>query len=163
MIEIALTQGQFALIDDQDGPVVLAHKWWAAKSKVGYYAQTKIRLGPGRWRVIQMQKLIMNPPPGYEVDHVSMDGCDNRRENLRVCTHSQNKANNDGYRARAGGHERRYKGVYQRGTRWTAQVRHRGRLYPLGSFRTAEEAARAYDAKARELFGEFAGCNFPDD
>ncbi len=56
----------------------------------------------------------------------------------------------------------RFKGVCASGSGWVASIRCDNIKYYLGSFRTEEEAARAYDAKARELHRVFALLNFPD-
>jgi hypothetical protein len=158
---IALTQGQYALIDAADLPLVRQHFWRAAWAvKVGsYYAVTKIKLSHGRYRSIKMHRLLMGEPPGMEVDHRNRDTLDNRRANLRVCTRAQNKANSGVYRSNTSG----YTGVYWRPARnrWQASIPISGHNKSLGYFKTAEEAARARDAKAKEVFGEFARLNFP--
>lgn len=159
-MELALTQGQVTVFDDVDAPIVLAHRWWATKSSATgqFYAATKLQSPSGRWRIVQMQRLLMGEPPKMDVDHVNGDTLDNHRGNLRVATRSQNKANNRGYRTNTTG----YKGVYRRGDRWCAQLRYEGEALWLGAHATPEAAARAYDAKARELFGAFASLNLPE-
>ncbi len=106
-----------------------------------------------------MSRIILGAAPGVFVDHISRDTLDNRRANLRIATHGQNMANTPAYRCNKSG----FKGVYQdsRSSAWTAQIRYDKRLYWLGTFILAEDAARAYDARAREVWGEFARCNFP--
>lgn len=158
---IPLTQGQVAIVDDADAPLVAQHHWWASRGAYSYYAVTKVRLSRGRWRLLGMHRFLMGDPPGLQVDHVNHDGLDNRRSNLRIATQSQNKANSRRYRQNASG----FKGVYRRAhyDRWSAQIAYGGRLRHLGYFNSPEEAARAYDTKARELFGAFALCNLPDD
>jgi hypothetical protein len=88
-----------------------------------------------------------------QVDHINLNGTDNRIENLRLATYSQNKAN-----SRKPKSNNPYKGVRLKGKRvgWSAVIRCNNVVYKLGCFRTAEEAKAAYDAKAFELFGEFA-------
>src|SRR5215203_2885702 len=98
-MRIPLTQGQETIFDDADWPLIAAHTWWAMRAPSGdYYAATKIRQPDGRRRVVQMQRLLLGDPPGRKVDHISRDTLDNRRENLRVATHSQNKTNSRLYR-----------------------------------------------------------------
>lgn len=100
---------------------------------------------------------IMDPPPGMEVDHRNGDRLDNRRANLRICTHHQNSMNRVKKKT-----PWPYKGVRINHSGWQARIRHNGKEYHLGVYETAEEAARAYDNKALELFGEFARLNLPD-
>ena len=105
-----------------------------------------------------MHRLILGCGPGEEVDHRNGNGLDNRRGNLRPATHALNQANVRRVRAKSG-----FKGV-SRWVRpsprpWRAHITVKGRMKFLGAFATPEEAARAYDAAARELFGEFACTN----
>ena len=93
------------------------------------------------------------------VDHINQDPLDNRRQNLRLATRSQNAANLGPYANNTSG----YKGVdFNRG-KWRARITQDGVRYFLGTFDTAEDAARAYDQKALELFGEFASLNFSEE
>lgn len=87
---------------------------------------------------------------------------DNRRCNLRLATHQENCFN---IRKRDGTSSK-YKGVYfdtQNARTWRARIARDGKRRHLGSFRSEVEAAKAYDAAAKELFGEFAWLNFPGD
>lgn len=56
-----------------------------------------------------------------------------------------------------------YKGVYKKRSRWAARIAVNGETTWLGTFKTEEEAARAYDAAAKRLHGEFARLNFPEE
>lgn len=92
--------------------------------------------------------------PTTEIDHKNGNGLDNRRENLRIATRSQNAAN----RFKRGGSSK-FKGVCIAGKRWKAGIRQDGKSYHLGTFDTEEEAALAYNASATIRFGEFARLN----
>jgi len=162
-ISIPLTQDKVALIDAEDYSLVSNHNWHALHISHArtWYAFTKVKRADGVYTQIGMHCFIMGSVDDMHIDHISRDGLDNRRSNLRYATRTQNKANSEKYRTNTSG----YKGVYwwARGHQWRAQVRCRGVRYHLGQFATAEEAAHAYDANARRLFGPFALCNFPDD
>jgi hypothetical protein len=97
-------------------------------------------------------------PEGMEIDHANGNRLDNRIENLRICTHQQNLANKHTRTI----HTSRFKGVslYRDTGRWRATMGYMGKAVHIGYFDSEEEAARAYDAKARELQGEYANTNF---
>lgn len=92
------------------------------------------------------------------VDHENHNRCDNRRCNLRVCTQSQNMANQ---RKRVGASSK-YKGVHwcKKDKRWRAQIRVNYKTLYLGQFEKELDAAAAYDVAALTHFGEFALPNF---
>ncbi len=106
-----------------------------------------------------MHRLITRAPKGKVVDHENGDGLDNRRANLRVCDHRQNRRNHQ--RPRKGGASR-FHGVgwWKRDQKWRAKISVDGRTIHLGYFADEEDAARAYDQAAREHFGEYASTNF---
>lgn len=106
-----------------------------------------------------MHRLLMQPPKDKQVDHINLNTTDNRRSNLRVCTWLENSRNSGRHANNTTG----YKGVIVIGNRFQAQMGYLGEKLYLGLFRTPEEAARAYDAKAQELHGDFANLNFNKD
>ncbi|MBN1124206.1 MAG: HNH endonuclease [Sedimentisphaerales bacterium] len=105
-----------------------------------------------------MHRLIARPPDGMVVDHIDHNGLNNTRANLRVCTPQQNSRNRRSQSGRS-----KYKGISydKRYKRWKARIRFQNKYIHIGTFRDEARAARAYDAKAAELFGEFACLNFP--
>jgi hypothetical protein len=109
---------------------------------------------------IGIHRIILGLSKGddLQVDHINRNGLDNRRENLRVCTHQQNQMN----RPSRGGSSS-YKGVDWRTShnKWRASIKLNQKKKFLGHFQTELEAAQAYDAAAIILHGEFALLNFP--
>ena len=108
---------------------------------------------PERWRI---RALILL---GTHVDHINGDRLDNRRFNLRLCTNQQNQMN----KTKRVGSSSRFKGVYFQKTsrKWVAAIQKDRKLKHIGLFSDELDAARAYDAAAKEAFGEFAWLNFP--
>ena len=153
VVEIPLTQGQVAIIDAEDWELVKGYNWRAVYSKKtrSYYADTVI-YWDGKQQGILMHRLIMNAPNEMMVDHRNHNTLDNRKCNLRLCTHAQNKCNTLKYATNTSG----YKGVSRNGNKWQANIKvHQVRHY-LGTFDTPEIAHAAYCAAALTLHGEFA-------
>jgi hypothetical protein len=148
------------LYDDDDSDAVLAHQWHVYNfGRIGgvecLYATTTIG-----GKNVYMHRLLTVPALGVEIDHVNMNGLDNRKENLRLATRSQNSANKP---SRLG--SSRFKGVCKARTksdRWRAWIGVNGKSIYLGSFHTEEEAASVYDAAARAAWGAYARINLQE-
>jgi hypothetical protein len=153
MKNIQLTQGKVAIVDDADFEWLSQWPWFFS---TGYAIRREGKLF-GR-KNIMMHRLIMNTPEGMDTDHINGDKLDNRRENLRVCTRSQNMQNT----TRRSDNTSGYKGVDwdKENGKWRAEIKVDSRRINLGRYDSAEEAALAYDRAAREYHGEFANTNF---
>lgn len=154
-VAIPLTFGFVTFVSPEDAERVAAHRCFAVVNDTKAYAAFRTRNG-----LVPLHRFLLDAPKGIDVDHIDGDGLNNRRRNLRLATRSQNNANSAVRVSSKSG----YKGVESSriGT-WHARIAFRGQRLRLGTFATAEEAARAYDAKAREFHGEYARTNFPDD
>ena len=152
---IPLTQGKAAIIDDADYPLIKCYRWYARKCRWCWYATANVKGKDGKWRKMQMHHLILGAV--ILTDHRNGDGLDNRRINLRPCTHAENVRNST---AR---HNSRspYKGVSwdRKSRKWKAQIGMHGRKIHLGFYEREQDAAEAYDMAARRYFGEFARLN----
>ena len=96
------------------------------------------------------EAFIPNPHNKPFIDHINQNRADNRIENLRWATHSENLANTSGWSASG------LKGAYQSGNKFMAQITTHGTFINLGTYDTVQEAHAAYMAKARELYCDFA-------
>lgn len=144
---IPCKDGEMALCSNEDFEILSQHSWY-----VGPFGYPFTRFGG---KLHKMHYLVL----GKRVDHRNRNPLDNRRENLRIATHSQNGANKA---KQKGNYSSRFKGVSMRPAGyWHAYAfKNRKRMH-LGYFTEEELAARAYDRAAMQLHGEFAVLNFP--
>jgi hypothetical protein len=156
---IPLTQGKYAIVDDEDYEAVNKYKWFAQLRSGGWYAA---RCGDWRERprkCFHMHRVIMDAPDELFVDHWNHDGLDNRRSNLRVCTWGQNQDNKG---KQKGQFTSQFKGVWwsRNERKWRAAICDNagGRKY-LGYFALERDAALAYNEAATRIHGEFAYLN----
>lgn len=143
------------LVSRQDYDRVSKYTWHISwnKDRTRKYARARIN-----GKLVLMHRFILEVDSSFDVDHRNRNGLDNTRRNLRVANRSQNNANGLGK-----GNKNGFKGTFfnsdGRPKPWYAQVGYEYRTVHCGSYVTPEEAARAYDRKAVELFGEFALTN----
>lgn len=159
MREIKLSQfgknkGKYvALVDDEDFDSVNQYKWSATKLGNNFYAM-RGQWVDGKYTTKYMHSMILD---GKEIDHIDHNGLNNQKSNLRLCTRSENSMN----KTKRRGVSSIYKGVsfFKKGGKWMAQITSAGKSIYLGYFVCEIDAARAYNTKATELFGEFANLN----
>lgn len=149
---IPLGDGFYAYVDAADYEWLSRWKWHMQGGYAIRYEKKKL---------IFMHRQIARPPAGMIVDHKNRNRLDNTRDNLRICTHQENTQN----AAKIQGAYSRFKGVSYRKERdkYFAQIRCNNEQFYLGLFEKEVDAARAYDRRAIELFGEFARVNFPEE
>lgn len=172
------------LVDDEDYEYLAQFRWIAYKGGSGLYAKrcvlrTDRLFGPdsniyANYKMVLMHREIVERFLGRKlkrnelIDHKNRNGWDNQKCNLRVCTHQQNCWN-----SKWGNGSSKFNGVslvksksngirYHRNRKkWLVRIKKDNKSIFVGLFSNEVEAARAYDGKAKELFGEFAHLNFP--
>jgi hypothetical protein len=151
---IAISTGQEVLVSDEDYHWLSQRTWYLHGNG---YAMCDLWGRRGGMKVL-MHRLILLAPDTSTVDHANGNRLDNRRENLRLATQSQQNAN----RPKITGLSQ-YKGVHKRqdNLKWVAQIKDPNRrTIHLGSFTSEVAAAIAYDTAAIRLYGQFARLNF---
>lgn len=146
--------GKVALVDDEDYERVKRKKWWMLK---GGYAFSKAD-GGRKAPTVLLHRFILSYSGGDDVDHINRNKLDNRKENLRICTRSQNIANAPAHRDSLSG----YRGVHfvhDRKKKWAVYITKDKKLHVVGHYGTAQQAAIVYNKEAKKLFGEFAYQN----
>ena len=148
MKEIELTQGKKSIVDDEDFEILSKFKWYASFNSKTFYA---MRSFDGTTAL--MHREILRPEPGQIVDHKNGNGLDNRKSNLRVCSHKQNLMNRSKQKNNSSG----YKGValMRDRNKWYASIKVNGKSISLGVYKEKEDAIKAYREASNKFFGEY--------
>jgi hypothetical protein len=149
---IPISDGGYAYVSECDYAWLSRYNWQDHNG----YAARKVK-----GKLVLMHREIVQPPEGKVVDHKDGNKRNNCRDNLRACTHDENRWNN----RKQAKSDSVFKGVYfnKRSGKWMPRCRFGGRHPSLGLYEDEAEAARAYDHRAVECFGEFARVNFPKE
>lgn len=152
MKEIRLSQGKYAIVDDRDYDELSQWKW---KYSNGYAVRSVYQ--NGKQRTISMHRMVANTPSGKDTDHISGNTLDNRRENLRVCSHAENQRN----RKMSKNNKSGYKGVVwaKHTMRWKTQIMVENKPKHIGYFNNIIDAAIAYNLAALCVYGQYARLN----
>lgn len=154
MAELVLSKGKIAVIDDDDFKRASHHSWHYRLCHGGKeYASARID-----GKLVQLHRFLLNETDtSKDIDHINGGTLDNRKCNLRSCTRTENICNAAIYASNTSG----YKGVHfnKRDQKYQANIRINKKLKFLGYFKTASEAALAYNNAAVEAFGKFANIN----
>lgn len=158
MKEIPLTKGYIAIVDDEDHAFLSQWRWHVCIGPKHVYAMRNSAPSNGKRHHIMMHRELCPVADGYEVDHINGNSLDNRRDNLRPVTRSQNMWN----RAPNINGKSRYKGVcwHKQHQKWIASIQVNKRKYHIGLFTSEDDAGRAYAERAALEFGEYnRECN----
>ena len=151
---VKLTQGQVAIIDAEDLEKIGEYRWCASwnAQKGNYYVSTSITSENGKRTSMMLHRLLKNPEQGMVVDHINNDTRDNRKENLRVCTVSQNAMNKSIGKNNTSGH----KGVtLLPNGKFYASTRIDGNTVCIGTYDTYDDAVYNQELVSKKLHGEF--------
>lgn len=163
MKRIKLTQGKWAIVDDDMYEVLNKFKWSVHKSHGNFYAirgfiikdriLTKIG-SQAVWGIVKMHHCVLGfPLKGKQLDHIDGNGLNNCLSNLRVVTIRENCSNR---RDRRNGETKsNYVGVYQsKGqTNWRSQISINRKSIHLGCFENEKKASEAYQNALTKLEG----------
>ena len=159
--KIDLGEAEWTILDAKDYYRFGNLKWTINGNGRKFYATRFVKIGPGKTKTLRLHREIMQAPKDLLVDHRNCNTLDNRRENLRLATHSQNTCNSQIYKPRGSSKFRGVQFRKQKG-RWVGIIYHNKKLIWLGTFDNEIEAAKAYDDAAKKYHGEFARLNFPE-
>lgn len=154
---VKLSQGYTALIDVEDMDRV-SQRCWSIDLRTGNQRYAKANIDG----TIYLHRYIIGEiPAGMVIDHISGDGLDNRRCNIRIATLAENARN-----MRAYGTQSKYKGVSRSASnlnQWRAAISDGRNSRHIGIFEDEVSAAIAYNEAAIKMHGEFALLNkIPD-
>lgn len=156
MKKIPLTHNKEAIVDDEIYDYLM--QWsWNYDTRAGRAVRTEYIPETKKTKIIRMHQIIFEYfngalSKGKIIDHKNRIKLDNRNENLREATPSQNRANSK----KKTNSKNKYKGVAQKKSgKWMAYIGYNKKQIHLGVFDTAEEAHEVYCLKAKELFGEY--------
>jgi hypothetical protein len=157
-----LNKGQVALVDDWNFDRLNKYRWRAKWDGKTYYAY-RSQYTHGKKHMVSMHREILNTPKGVQVNHLDWNGLNNQEYNIKNCTASENcqyvrPRSNTGYLGVS-----RHKSCSTNGTihiYYTADIQRNHEIFRLYHGKDVLIAAKAYDTKAQELFGEFANLNF---
>lgn len=154
MKEINLTQGKKSIVDDFMYEFVNGFKWHYCKG----YALKWIKINKKPFAIYMHHFISGKPLNGLVIDHINGNPLDNRIENMRIVTISQNGLN----RGKTKSKTSKYKGVYYHPQRksWRPIVVVNKKKYFLGYYKDEKDAAIAYDKKHKELAREYSKTNF---
>ena len=157
--KLTLTRGRKTSLDEEDYFRFRDFKWHTVgKGKYLYAGRNRKQSDGIRERVIYLHREIMDALSTHEVDHINGNRLDNRKKNLRVCTHRQNLFNTTWPN-----HSSKFRGVTFNtiNKNWNVRLKSNGKNLYLGSFNSEIQAAKTYDSVAIKYRGEFAKLNFP--
>ena len=140
--QIPLTQGKFALVDNDVYDGLNKHKWYARKGKKTYYARRNVWNGKEQVAILMHRQILgLYYRDGKITDHKNRNGLDNRRENLRVVSNMENMHNHGGHTRNMSG----YNGVFwdKRRNKWRAQIGVNGKPVYLGIYNNIKDAIEA--------------------
>lgn len=150
MKQIKFPKNRYALVDDRDYLKILKYKWHIDGR--GYVMRNRLTKDDGS--PIQLHRLILNPSQDKQVDHINGDRLDNRRDNLRVCSKSQNMCNRGPQKNNTSG----FKGIYydKFAEKWRAKANFNGKVYSIARSKSKDKVIRAYNRLISKIQGEFA-------
>ncbi len=160
MKRIPLTQGKYALVDDEDYERLMAMgKWFAIKHHSGSFYAGRRSSDKSSQTIKYMHRFILGlNDANVLVDHIDGNGLNNVRKNIRACTSGENTKNQKLRKNNSSG----FKGVYwdKPAGKWRVQIKGKwNKRIHLGYFYCRIEAARAYNAAAIIHHCEFARLN----
>ena len=159
--EIFLGEGFYTIVDLSDYYLFNNFRWSAKRDRRNIYAVRFLNEPLKQATIVSLHRIILNSPPNLLVDHKNGHTLDNRRENLRLATRSQNVHNKCKTQSETSS---KFIGVSfeKRRGRWDVRIRHEGKQIWIGTFDNEIDAAKAYDEAAKKYHGEFARLNFPE-
>lgn len=140
-------------MDDEDYEWLNEYKWHI--DAYGY-AGAAIKIN-NKWVKKIMHRLLINTPNGMEIDHIDNNGLNNQKSNLRIVTHHQNIMNKS--KRKNGSSIFRGVGWCKAANKWQARISLNKKEHYIGIFKNEKDAAKAYNERAIELFGEYANLN----
>lgn len=157
MKKLYLRHGGHCIVDEKDYDFLNQWSWTESKGKrTSYVIRSFYSKVTKKSKTIMMHRIILGlTTKDFVADHINKNGLDNRRENLRAISYSNNSVTKNVYRNKSSN----YRGVFLVNGKFISQIRLNGKQIYLGSFISELTAAEAYNKAAIKYHGEFANLN----